>query len=324
MKNCTKMKIAEILKNTKKTLFSFEIVPPLKGQSIEKLYEKLDLLAEFNPANINITYHQDETVYTPTDGGKFDKKIVRKRPGTVALAAAIHNRYPNILTVPHIICGGMSKQDIENILIDLNFLGINNILALRGDAAVGQKYFVPEPDGHTHTDGLVEQIMNLNKGIYLDRNLKNTDCTDFSVGVAGYPEKHAEAPNAEIDMQNLKRKVDAGAEYIVTQMFFDNEKFFAWEKKCREAGINVPIVPAIKPIGKMRDIQTIPQVFSIDLPTDLVQECYKAKDDSQIYQIGIEWTIKQARELMAHGVPIVHFFSVGKTDNIREIAKAIY
>lgn len=318
------MKIAEILKNTTKTLFSFEIVPPLKGQNINKLYEKLDLLAEFNPVNINITYHQDETIYTPTEDGKFDKKIVRKRPGTVALAAAIHNRYPNILTVPHIICGGMSKQDIENILIDLNFLGINNILALRGDAAVGQKYFVPESNGHAHTNQLVEQIMNLNKGIYLDKNLKNTDCTNFSVGVAGYPEKHTEAPNPEIDMEYLKQKIDAGAEYIVTQMFFDNQKFFEWEQKCRKAGINVPIVPAIKPIGKMRDIQTIPQVFNIDIPSDLAKACYKAKDDAQIYQIGIEWTTQQARELIAHGVPTVHFFSVGKTDNIREIAKAIY
>ena len=324
MKNCTKMKIAEILKNTKKTLFSFEIVPPLKGQSIEKLYEKLDLLAEFKPVNINITYHQDETVYTPSGDGKFDKKIVRKRPGTVALAAAIHNRYPDILTVPHIICGGMTKQDIENILIDLNFLGINNILALRGDAPAGQRYFVQEPGGHMHSDGLIQQVMDLDKGIYLDRNLKNTDCTSFSVGVAGYPEKHAEAPNAEIDMENLKRKIDAGAEYIVTQMFFDNNKFFAWEQKCREAGITVPIVPAIKPIGKMRDIQTIPQVFSIDIPSDLAKACYNAKNDDEIYRIGIEWTTQQAKELIAHGVPTVHFFSVGKTDNIREIAKAIY
>jgi len=318
------MKIAEILKNTKKALFSFEIVPPLKGHNLEGLYEKLDLLAEFNPLNINITYHQDESVYVPAENGLMRKKVIRKRPGTVALAAAIKNRYPNVETVPHLICGGMTKQDIENILIDLNFLGVENILALRGDPAVGSKYFVPDPEGHAHTDSLVKQIMDLNKGIYLDKELKNTACTNFSVAVAGYPEKHLEAPNAEIDLQYLKQKVDAGADYIVTQMFFDNQKFFEWEKRCREIGITVPIVPAIKPLGKLRDIQTIPQIFSLDMPSDLVKECMKAKDDSEIYQIGIEWCINQSKELIAHGVPAVHYFSVGRTENVREIAKAVF
>lgn len=318
------MKIAEILKKTEKTLFSFEIVPPLKGHNIEKLYEKLDLLADFNPLNINITYHQDEVVYTPLDGNLLQKKVVRKRPGTVALAAAIKNRYPNVETVPHLICGGMSKQDIENILIDLNFLGIENVLALRGDAVSGAKYFVPDPSGHAHTDGLIQQIMDLNNGIYLDKDLKNTDKMNFSVSVAGYPEKHIESPNPEMDMAYLKRKVDLGAEYIVTQMFFDNKKFFEWEERCRQAGITCPIIPAIKPIGKLRDIQTIPQVFSIDLPTELVEECRKAKDDASIYQIGIEWTIQQSRELIAHGVPAVHYFSVGRTENVREVAKALF
>lgn len=318
------MKIAETLKNTEKTLFSFEIVPPLKGHNLDSLYEKLDLLAEFNPLNINITYHQDETVYTPLENNLLQKKVVRKRPGTVALAAAIKNRYPNVNTVPHLICGGMSKQAIENILIDLNFLGIQNILALRGDAVSGQKYFIPESDGHAHTDGLINQIMDLNKGIYLDKDLKNTDCTNFSCGVAGYPEKHIESPNAEIDMEFLKKKIDAGAEFIVTQMFFDNQKFFAWEKKCREAGITVPIIPAIKPLGKLRDLQVIPQVFNIDLPTTLVKEVLAAKDDKAIYQIGIEWCIAQSRELIAHGVPVVHYFSVGRTENVREVAKAVF
>jgi len=318
------MKIADKLKSTDKTLFSFEIVPPLKGNNIGKLYEKLDLLVEFNPLNINITYHQDEVVYSEDKDGRITKSVVRKHPGTVALAAAIKKRYPDTETVPHLICGGMSKQDIENILIDLNFLGIENILALRGDAPKGSRYFVAEKDGHQHTDSLVKQITDLNKGIYLDKTLKNNDCMNFSVAVAGYPEKHIESPNMDFDMKYLKQKVDAGAEYIVTQMFFDNEKFFAWEKRCRESGILVPIVPAIKPIGKLRDIQTIPQVFNIDLPSDLVSECLKAKDDKDIYQIGIEWTIWQSKELIKHGCPAVHYFSVGRTENVREVAKAVF
>ncbi|MBQ5403066.1 MAG: methylenetetrahydrofolate reductase [Bacteroidales bacterium] len=318
------MKIAEKLKATDKTLFSFEIVPPLKGNDIKKLYEKLDLLVEFNPLNINITYHQDEIVYSEDGKGVITKSLVRKHPGTVALAAAIKNRYHDIETVPHLICGGMSKQDIENTLIDLNFLGIENILALRGDAPKGSRYFVAEKNGHSHTDSLVKQIIDLNNGIYLDKNLKNNDRMNFSIGVAGYPEKHIEAPNDDYDMKYLKQKVDAGAQYIVTQMFFDNEKFFSWEKRCREAGITCPIIPAIKPIGKLRDIQTIPQVFNIDLPSDLVSACLKAKDDSEIYKIGIEWTIQQSRDLIAHKVPCVHYFSVGRTENVREVAKAVF
>ncbi|MBQ9212548.1 MAG: methylenetetrahydrofolate reductase [Bacteroidales bacterium] len=318
------MKIAEKLKNTDKTLFSFEIVPPLKGGSIEKLYNKLDLLAEFNPLNINITFHQDEVVYSEDSFGNITKRVERKHPGTVALAAAIKKRYPEVETVPHLICGGMSKSDIENVLIDLNFLGIENILALRGDAPKGSRYFIAEKNGHNHTDSLVRQIMDLNHGIYLDPDLKNNEHTNFSVGVAGYPEKHIEASNMEFDIKYLKQKIDCGAEYIVTQMFFDNQKFFAWEKLCRDSGITVPIIPAIKPIGKMRDIQTIPQVFNIDLPSDLVLECMKAKNDDEIYRIGVEWTISQSKELISHGVPAVHYFSVGKTENVREVAKAVF
>ncbi len=318
------MKITEALKNTKKTLFSFEIVPPLKGHNINNLYQKLDLLAEFNPLNINITYHQDETVYTQVGENLVTKKIIRKRPGTVALAAAIKNRFPNVETVPHLICGGMTKEAIENILIDLNFLGIENILLLRGDAPKGQRYFIPEQGGYSHTIDLVKQIIDLNNSIYLDKDLKNTDKTNFSVGVAGYPEKHAEAPNFEIDLMHLKEKIDAGAEFIVTQMFFDNNKFYEFEKRCRQAGIHVPIIPAIKPIAKQKDIDTIPLVFNIDLPMELMQEVTKAKNDDDIYQIGIEWTIAQSKDLIAHGVPCVHYFSVGKTDNIRQVAKAVF
>ncbi|MBO7143177.1 MAG: methylenetetrahydrofolate reductase [Bacteroidales bacterium] len=318
------MKIAEILKNTKKTHFSFEIVPPLVGHSAKSLYEKIELLTEFNPLNINITYHQDETVYKQIDNNVMSKKLVRKRPGTVALAAAIRNRFPGVTTVPHLICGGMTKQDIENILIDLNFLEIENILLLRGDAPKGERYFIPEPGGYSHTDEMVKQIMDLNKGIYLDHDIKNTEATNFSVGVAGYPEKHAEAPNFETDMKYLKAKVDAGADYIVTQMFFDNAKFFEWERRCREAGITVPIVPGIKPLGKKRDLNVIPLTFHLDIPAELANAVQKAKDDSEVYQIGIEWAINQSKELMKHGVPALHYFSVGRTENVREIAKAVF
>lgn len=318
------MKIIEKLKNTQKTLFSFEIVPPLKGHNLDNLHQKIELLTDFNPLNINITYHQDETIYTPIDNNVVTKKIVRKRPGTVALAAAIKNRYPEVETVPHLICGGMTKEAIENILIDLNFLGIENILLLRGDAPRGQRYFIPESGGYAHTLDLVKQIANLNNGIYLDKDLKNTDKTNFSTGVAGYPEKHIESPNMQTDLKYLKEKIVAGAEYIVTQMFFDNQKFYEFEKQCRQIGITVPIIPAIKPIAKQKDIDTIPQVFNIDLPMELMDEVNKAKNDNDLYNIGIEWTIAQSKDLMAHGVPCIHYFSVGKTDNIREVAKAVF
>lgn len=318
------MKVADILNSTKKTLFSFEIIPPVKGQNINELYKKLDLLIPFNPLNINITYHEAETVYVPAGDNLMTSKAVSKRPGTVALAAAIAKKYPDVITVPHIICGGHTKEDLENQLIDLNFLEINNLLLLRGDATGGKKRFIAAKGGHEHTSGLVKQISDLNNGIYLDKDLKNTQKMNFSIGVAGYPEKHIESPNPETDLKYLKEKVDAGAEYIVTQMFFDNQKFFDFEKSCRAIGINVPIIPAVKPLSKKRDLDLIPQTFNLDLPQDLVDAISDAENDEQVYQIGIEWTTAQSKELIAHGVPAVHYFSVGKTDNIAQIVKAVF
>lgn len=318
------MKIVNLFKNTDKTLFSFELLPPLKGNDINIIYNTIDPLTEFNPAYINITYHQEETVYKKHKSGLLEKRIVRKRPGTVAISAAIKYRYKNILVVPHIICGGFTKEETENALIDLQFLGIKNLLVVRGDPPKPQKTFIPEPGGHDHSLDLVRQIANLNKGIYLDDELQNSTPTDFSVGVASYPEKHCEAPNMKSDLEFLKMKVDAGAEFIVTQMFYDNKKYIDFVKTCRETGITVPIIPGINPISVKNQISVLPHVFHIDIPEELVKEVEKCKDNDQVRQVGIEWAIKQSKELLQHGVPALHFFTMGKSDNIQKIAKAVF
>ncbi len=317
------MKISEQLAKTKKTLFSFELLPPLKGRSIDDIYKAINPLIEFNPININFTCHQHEIVYYTLPNGLLEKKIVRKRPGNVALSAAIKFRY-NIAVVPHIICGGQTKDDIEDLLIDYNFLGLDNLLLLRGDAPKGQKVFVPEKNGHANTVDLVRQVMNMNKGIYLDSSLKNPEPTDFSIGVAGYPEKHIEAPNMEIDLKYLKEKVDAGAEYIVTQLFFDNQKFFDFVKKCREIGIKVPIVPGIKPLSTLNDIKLVPQIFSCDIPQDYFKELEKCKTNLEVKEAGIIWAINQSKDMIAHGVPAIHFYTYGISDNVQRIAKAVF
>jgi len=259
------MKVIDKINNTKATLFSFELLPPVKGKSIDLIYKAIDPLMEFNPMNINITYHQQEVVYNQLANGYLEKKVVRKRPGTVAISAAIKCRY-GITVVPHLICGGFNMEDTEDALIDLHFLGIQNLLALRGDPPRGEKTFLPESKGHNHAVELVRQIMNMNKGIYLDKELVNSTPTDFSVGVAGYPEKHFEAPNLSADLKYLKEKTDAGADYIVTQMFFDNRKYFDFVRLCRDGGINVPVIPGIKPITFLKDLNLLPQTFHIDLP----------------------------------------------------------
>jgi methylenetetrahydrofolate reductase (NADPH) len=317
------MKISEQLANTKKALFSFELLPPLKGRSIDDIYKAIDPLIEFNPVNINITYHQHETIYNTLPDGTLEKKIVRKRPGNVALSAAIKFRY-NITVVPHVICGGHTKDDIEDILLDFQFLGLDNLLLLRGDAPKGQKIFIAEKNGHANTTGLVKQIMDLNKGIYLDPALKNPVATNFSVGVAGYPEKHIEAPNMDTDLKHLKEKVDAGAEYIVTQLFFDNQKFFDFVQQCRNIGINVPIVPGIKPLSALTDIKLVPQIFSCDIPQDFYKELEKCKTNQEVKEVGIDWAIQQSKELMAFGVPALHFYTYGISDNVKRIAKAVF
>lgn len=318
------MKVIDIFNNSKKTLFSFEILPPLKGHTIKSIYETIDPLMEFNPVNINVTYHQEETVYKRHKSGLLEKKTIWKRPGTVAISAAIKNRYPSVTIVPHIICGGFSKEETENALIDLHFLGMDNILALRGDPPKSQRTFIPEHGGHEHTLGLIQQIVNMNNGIYLDEELQNTEATDFSIGIAGYPEKHIEAPNIETDMKYLKEKIDAGAEYIVTQMFFNNSKYFQFVENCKKTGINVPVVPGIKPIRNFNDYKMLPMIFNISFPQELVTEIEKCKTDEDVKRVGIEWSIFQAKELIKNNAPAIHFFTIGKSDNVYEIAKNIF
>lgn len=317
------MKVIDILKGDHKPFASFELVPPLKGSDINKLYSAIEPFMEFNPPFINMTAHQDEIEYRQTPDGSFKRITVTKRPGSVAIAAAIMKRF-KVEVVPHLICGGSAKWEIENTLLDLNFLDIQNVVALRGDAIPGEKYFTPTSDGHAHTNTLVSQIVNMNKGIYLDNTIKNAVPTNFCIGVAGYPEKHCEAPNIDIDIENLKRKVDAGADYVITQMFFDNSKFFSFVDKCRAAGITVPIIPGVKPISTHRHIELLPQAFSIDLPQDLMKEILRCKDDSQIYEVGIEWCTAQCKELLAHGAKAIHFYTMGKADNVREIIRRAF
>lgn len=317
------MKVIDILKGEHRPFTSFELVPPLKGSDINKLYSSIEPLMEFEPPFINMTAHRDEIEYRRAPDGTYRQFTVTKRPGTVAIAAAIMKKF-KVEVVPHVICGGVTKNDIENLLLDLNFLGIQNVMALRGDAIPGEKYFTPEPGGYAHSDALVAQIARMNKGKYLDDTLKNVVPTDFCVGVAGYPEKHCEAANLETDIENLKRKVECGAEYIVTQMFFDNAKYFSFVDKCRSAGIEVPIIPGIKPISSRRHIELLPKAFSIDIPQELMRELVKCRDDEAIYRLGIEWATIQCKELIENGARAVHFYTMGKADNVREIIRRAF
>lgn len=317
------MKVIDILKGEHKPFASFELVPPLKGSDINKLYNSLEPLMEFNPPFINMTAHRDEIEYRQAADGTFRQITVTKRPGTVAIAAAIMKRF-NVEVVPHVICGGATKGEIENLLLDLNFLGIQNVMALRGDAIPGEKYFTPTYGGHSHSSNLVEQITAMNGGKYLDDTLKDVVPTDFCVGVAGYPEKHCEAANLDIDIEYLKKKVECGADYIVTQMFFDNSNFFAFVRKCREAGITVPIIPGLKPISTHKHIELLPQAFSIDIPQDLMRELVLCKDNAAIYQVGVEWCAAQCKELLAEGAKAIHFYTMGKADNVREIIRRAF
>lgn len=317
------MKVIDQLKNAKKTQFSFELLPPLKGHSIESIYKAIDSLIEFNPININLTFHQQEVAYKQLNDGRIEKSIISKRPGSVALVAVIKAKY-KATVVPHIICGGSTCEEIENMLIDFRFLGVNNLLALRGDPPKNVKSFIPEPKGHTHTNELVRQIMNMNKGIYLESTLQNPVPTNFSCGVAGYPEKHYEATNMDTDIANLKRKVDEGADYIVTQMFFDNAVYFRFVDQCRAAGINVPIVPGIKPIINVKDVEVIPPIFHISIPESLNKEILKCRNKEESMKVGVEWCIMQSKELMKTGVPAIHYYTYGISDNVRDIAIEIF
>ncbi|OYT11759.1 MAG: methylenetetrahydrofolate reductase [NAD(P)H] [Bacteroidetes bacterium 4572_112] len=318
------MKIPETLKQNKKSLFSFELLPPLKGRSIKEIYDTIDPLMEFKPPYINITYHREEVVYKKRTDGLLEKKTIRKRPGTVAIAAAIKYKYRDINVVPHLICGGFSKEETENALIDLSFLGIENILLLRGDPEHSTNRFVPEKNGHHNALGLINQVSDLNNGIYLDEELENSSPTDFTIGVAGYPEKHIESPNDLSDLHFLKKKVEAGAEFIVTQMFFDNQKYYNFVNACRKEGITVPIIPGIKPISVQNHLNSLPKTFNIDLPEALVKELIKCKDNSHVRQLGIEWAIAQSKDLIKNNVPVIHYYTMGKPDNVYKIAKAVF
>lgn len=317
------MKVIDKIKIAKKTLFTFELLPPLKGHTIQEIYDTIEPLIQFDPAYINITYHQQEVQYKTRPDGLMERRIIRKRPGTVAIAAAIQNKY-KITVVPHIICGGFTKEETEDALIDLHFLGIDNLLVLRGDPEKGKRKFIPVKGGHSYSSELIEQIMNLNKGKYLHEDMEDAMPTDFSLGVAGYPEKHIEAPNMDTDLEYLKLKIDKGAEYVVTQMFFDNQKYFDFVQKCRDKDINVPIIPGLKPVSTLNDSSLLPQTFSIDLPCDLIHEIKKSKTHEQVRQVGVEWAIQQSKELIKFGVPGIHYYTLDQSDNIEKIAKAVF
>ncbi len=317
------VKLIDRINLSNKVLFSFELLPPLKGHNLEGIYKAIDALLDFNPVAINITYHQDEVVYRKLENGLLQPYTVNKRPGTVAICAAIRMRYPHVSVIPHLICGGTSREETEYDLIDLNFLGIKNILALRGDPLKTQRNFTPDVNGNANATELVQQIVNLNNKIMIDGEIAR-DKTDFCIGVAGYPEKHSEAPNMDTDLRRLKEKVDAGADYIVTQMFFDNSKFFNFVEKCRAIGITVPIIPGLKPLATLNDGKVLPKIFNIDIPEPLVTELEKCKNNKDVTQVGAEWTIHQSKELIAFGVPVLHYYTYGISEGMLKIASEIF
>jgi len=317
------MKVIDHIKNSKnKTLFSFEIIPPVKGRNIRELYDNIDPLMEFKPPFIDVTTSREEYVYIDKDG-LLDKRLTRMRPGTVGICASIKHKY-NVDTIPHVLCGGFTKEETEYLLVDCHYLGIDNIMALRGDAMKEEKYFTPSQGGHLFASDLVEQIKDLNRGKYLHEVIESDDCADFCIGVAGYPEKHMEAPSLHSDLKWLKHKIDLGAEYVVTQMFFDNQKYFEFVEAARAMDINVPIIPGIKPIAIKKHLHLLPQVFRIDIPQDLIDAVEACKNNKEVRQVGIEWAIQQSNELKAAGVPVLHYYSMGKSTNIQAIAEGVF
>lgn len=316
------MKVTDHIQNAKDTLFSFEILPPLKGKSIQSIYEGIDPLMEFKPKFINVTYHREEFIYKERENGLLEKIAIRKRPGTVGICAAIMNKY-DVDAIPHLICGGFSKEETENALIDLQFLGIDNVLALRGDSIKTESTFRPHKEGHSFAVDLIHQISDMNRGNYMMDDIQ-LEPTNFCIGAAGYPEKHFEAMNLETDLLNVKRKVDAGASYIVTQMFFDNTKFFHFVDACRAMGITVPIIPGIKPVKTLAHISFLPKFFHIDYPIELSSELLKCKDNKAVEQVGIEWGIQQSKELKASGVPCIHYYTMSNSTSVQEIAREVF
>jgi methylenetetrahydrofolate reductase (NADPH) len=316
------MKVIDHIRQASNTLISFEILPPLKGKTINSIFDHLNPLMEFKPSFINVTYHRSEHVFKKKADGTFDKVEVRKRPGTVGICAAIMNHY-KVDAVPHLICGGFNKRETEDALIDLNFIGVDNVLVLRGDAAKNETVFEPEKDGNIYAIDLLKQTVNLNNGIYLEEDIREGFRTNFCIGVAGYPEKHFEAPNLQTDLAYLKAKVAAGAEYVVTQMFFDNQKYFDFVKRCREAEIDIPIIPGLKPITSKKQLSVIPRTFHVDIPDDLANEVLRTKTDVDVEKIGEEWLLQQSRELKQAGVPVLHYYTLGKPKVIYNCVKQI-
>ena len=315
--------VDHINKANGKTLFSIEILPPMKGAGIQKLFDQIEPLIEFDPKFIDVTYHREEYIYKKREHGLLEKVPTRKRPGTVGICAALMNKF-HIDTIPHIICGGFTREETENALIDLQFLGIDNVLALRGDAIKTEGRFNPTPGGHHYATDLIKQVKSMNEGHYLNQEVENAFPTNFCIGVAGYPEKHFEAPNMDNDIKYLKKKVELGAEYIVTQMFFDNEKYFQFVDRCRAEGINIPIIPGIKPLSTKAQLTVLPSIFHIDLPNDLVDQVERCKNNDEVREVGIKWAIAQSKELKEKGAPCLHYYSMGKSDNIVKIVKEIF
>lgn len=317
------MKVVDHIKQAKTALFSIEILPPLKGKSIQSIFDGIDPLMEFKPSFVDVTYHREEYLYKKREGGYLEKVSIRKRPGTVGICAAIINKY-HVDAIPHIICGGFSKEETENALIDLHFLGIDNVLALRGDSIKSEHEFIPEPNGHEYAINLVKQVSQMNKGRYIEDDLADVAPTNFCVGVAGYPEKHFEAPNMISDIKYLKAKIDAGAEYIVTQMFFDNKKYFEFVNTCREKGITVPIIPGLKILTTKKQATILPKIFKIDIPQPFLEEIEKCKTDAAVKAVGIEWCINQSKELLKHKTPCLHFYTMGSSESTRKVAAAVF
>ncbi len=317
------MKVIDCIKQAKSTLFSIEILPPLKGKSIQSIFDGIDPLMEFKPSFVDVTYHREEYLYKKRDGGYLEKVSIRKRPGTVGICAAIINKY-HVDAVPHIICGGFSREETENALIDLHFLGIDNVLALRGDSIKSESEFIPEPNGHAHAVDLIKQMEQMNRGRYIEDDLADVSPTNFCIGVAGYPEKHSEAPNMVSDIKFLKAKIDAGAEYIVTQMFFDNAKYFEFVKKCREMDIHVSIIPGLKILTTKKQATLLPKVFNIDIPQALLEEIEKCKTDAEVKEAGIEWCINQSKELIQQKAPCLHYYTMGTSETTRRVASKVF
>ncbi|MDR0988773.1 MAG: methylenetetrahydrofolate reductase [NAD(P)H] [Prevotellaceae bacterium] len=317
------MKIIDLITSGAHTAFSFEILPPLKGTGIDRLYRTIEALRAFNPLYINITTHRSEYVYRERPDGVFERNRLRRRPGTVAVAAAIQNKY-DIRVVPHLLCSGFTREETEYVLLDLQFLGITDLLVLRGDKARHEAVFTPEPGGYAHAIELEEQINRFNSGRFEDGSEMMQTATPFSYGVACYPEKHEEAPNMERDLYWLRRKVEAGADYAVTQLFYDNQAYFRFVERARQAGIEVPVIPGIKPLRKASQLSTIPKTFKVDVPEELARAVLACRNDDQVEQVGVEWCVQQCKELVARGVPSIHFYSVGATESIRRVAAQIY